>query len=346
MKERIKWIDMLKGYGIIFAIIAHISTGWVRHELYTFHMPLFFFASGCLFTAYKYDFGHWLLHKLRTMIVPYFLLGTVMMFFEWQFNTWKDTQSLKNLFINMVVQERFLTLWFLACLFFTEVFFYLIVRICRNKYVIIGIVTAVITIGGLIYYRMGGKSLPWNIDTCMVSIGFFGAGYLLQNLGVIEKWLLNNSRKAILFGGLLAVNLLAGFANLRLTEALDLKMIGFGLEMYESQYQFEPLTFIAAFSGIACMILIANRFHISAIEYIGKNSILYFVWHQSIMIPICNKIALAFHWDPGLTQWSVNYTVWDRFLFVTASTVFILLVLTLVNMLINKCFLKVMVGKI
>ena len=49
---RIKWVDMAKGYGIIFTIFAHIilsmlvkydAYSYVVRWIYTFSMPLFFF---------------------------------------------------------------------------------------------------------------------------------------------------------------------------------------------------------------------------------------------------------------------------------------------------------------
>ena len=44
-KNRIDWIDMAKGYGMLAVIIAHICTGPLHAWIYTFHMPLFFFCQ-------------------------------------------------------------------------------------------------------------------------------------------------------------------------------------------------------------------------------------------------------------------------------------------------------------
>ena len=48
--KRILAFDLLKGVGILLVILGHIE---IPHSLktviYSFHMPLFFFVSGCFF---------------------------------------------------------------------------------------------------------------------------------------------------------------------------------------------------------------------------------------------------------------------------------------------------------
>lgn len=43
MKERDFFIDVLKGWGIILVIWGH-SSQFLFNEIYSFHMPLFFFC--------------------------------------------------------------------------------------------------------------------------------------------------------------------------------------------------------------------------------------------------------------------------------------------------------------
>lgn len=44
-------IDITKGIAIVLMIIGHcsLSSGTIRYLLFSFHMPLFFIYSGCLF---------------------------------------------------------------------------------------------------------------------------------------------------------------------------------------------------------------------------------------------------------------------------------------------------------
>jgi len=46
-RERLDWLDALKGIGIIAVVAGHLWTGGLmRDAFYTFHMPLFFMATG------------------------------------------------------------------------------------------------------------------------------------------------------------------------------------------------------------------------------------------------------------------------------------------------------------
>lgn len=46
-KNRMTYLDMAKGIGILFMIVGHtISLGWQKDLIYSFHMPLFFVCSG------------------------------------------------------------------------------------------------------------------------------------------------------------------------------------------------------------------------------------------------------------------------------------------------------------
>ena len=53
-KERIEYVDQLKGLAILFVVIGHVynfrtvdpQTNWVFKLIYSFHLPLFFILSG------------------------------------------------------------------------------------------------------------------------------------------------------------------------------------------------------------------------------------------------------------------------------------------------------------
>lgn len=59
MKERIKWIDILRAIAIIFVVVGHTLTeGEVQTYFYSFHIPLFFFISGMLLKIKKKNLQH------------------------------------------------------------------------------------------------------------------------------------------------------------------------------------------------------------------------------------------------------------------------------------------------
>lgn len=49
--NRIAWVDIAKGIGIVLVLIGHISQNKNLHYfIYSFHMPLFFIISGYLYS--------------------------------------------------------------------------------------------------------------------------------------------------------------------------------------------------------------------------------------------------------------------------------------------------------
>lgn len=67
--ERIEWIDVLKGMGIIIVVVGHV---WVepRRLIFWFHMPLFFFISGRLFRSPLSWLGY-ARKKTARLLAPY-----------------------------------------------------------------------------------------------------------------------------------------------------------------------------------------------------------------------------------------------------------------------------------
>jgi fucose 4-O-acetylase-like acetyltransferase len=51
---KIEWIDVIKGIGIVFVVAGHTYIGEVKDFIFLFHMPLFFFISGFLFTQQEH----------------------------------------------------------------------------------------------------------------------------------------------------------------------------------------------------------------------------------------------------------------------------------------------------
>lgn len=52
-KERIKWIDNLRGMAVILVILHHAGLAGVGRFILGFHMPLFFFITGLLYRNTK-----------------------------------------------------------------------------------------------------------------------------------------------------------------------------------------------------------------------------------------------------------------------------------------------------
>lgn len=84
--QRIIFIDIAKAICIILVVVGHYipdnSPEWyvALHDIiYTFHMPLFMFASGYVYIATKRDvgYGEFLIKKIRRLMVPYLATSVI-----------------------------------------------------------------------------------------------------------------------------------------------------------------------------------------------------------------------------------------------------------------------------
>lgn len=89
-------IDILKGIGILCVLLGHItSSGRLHNLIYTFHMPLFFMASGYF---YRPQSTAILASKLlHTIGIPYLMFSLLNFFIQWLVSEEKTSTSVKKL---------------------------------------------------------------------------------------------------------------------------------------------------------------------------------------------------------------------------------------------------------
>lgn len=284
--DRIPWIDAAKGMGLLCVILGHLHVPFVATWIYTFHMPLFFFLSGLVFSGKKYDFGTFLKKKLKSLVLPYFTLGGVIFgFFCIVYAVQKQPASAYlEMLRDFLVQEHFWTVWFLACLFLVEILYYGIHHFFGKRPLIATCASGVVCIFGLVRYRLGWGSLPWNLDVALVAQLFFHGGYLSKDL--LQRWNEKFSakpiRRLLWIALLLVVNAATGF--------LCIRMSGSSLDMSVGLYGNELLTIVSAFAGTLCVILAAQLLPLRPLTYLGSNTMVIFAWHSRIVIVACGYL--------------------------------------------------------
>ncbi|WP_254411882.1 acyltransferase family protein [Dyadobacter diqingensis] len=146
MKNRVAYIDHLKGISILLVVVGHfIQYNTIESKdsrlfsfIYSFHMPLFMFISG--YVAYLsinerifQNYSSFLLKKIRSLLVPFFAWPLLVdkLFFNgnFQFNPYPR-------FLELMEDPR-TGLWFLWYLFFLTIIysaFLLISNHLRGKF--------------------------------------------------------------------------------------------------------------------------------------------------------------------------------------------------------------------
>lgn len=326
--KRVEWIDTAKGIGLILVILGHLKIDYLSAWIYTFHMPLFFFLSGVVFSGAKYSFKEFLLKRIKSLVIPYFSLGIVIWLFYAVVNIFVGQEnglygSNIEMLKNFIFQEHFWTVWFLACLFLTEILYFILVKLLGKNFLILSVASVFICSFGLIRYRMGYGGLPWNLDIALVAQFFVHCGYILKNSVKLKDFIFGNrgisySVKILLF---LGMNLFAGI--------LCIKVAHQSLDMSVGLYGNELLTIISALSGTLFIVMLSEKIHCRFISYLGRNTMIIFAWHSRIIIVLCNYIYAAV----GIFQ---TGTFIENILYTLATFVVIFIVLIPVNELIKR----------
>ena len=138
MKQRIEWLDIMKGTAIILVILGHIFNSMnlfshpINQWLHLFHMPFFFILSGFLAikTSSKKLFEN-IKNKFISLIIPFIIGGTIF------------SSTMGNI-SNYIFDLHHCGYWFLFSLFTCWIIFLPIVTITHTFHDIIKIIILII----------------------------------------------------------------------------------------------------------------------------------------------------------------------------------------------------------
>lgn len=201
---RLHWVDALKGIGIILVVLAHYSlpTAFDTY-IFSFHMPLFFFISGFLFDFGKYaeSASNFVKGRFKSLILPYFCFAVITCIFCFLLDElytpgitsikFFENSMLHGISHILVAYGPAVSynppLWFLTCLFVTELLFYGLAKkyYGESKKLVLWLIIAGVV--GYLYSIYVPFRIPWNIDVALVSIVFYGAGNAFGKLTGIES---------------------------------------------------------------------------------------------------------------------------------------------------------------
>lgn len=298
-KERLDYLDAVKGIGIILVVIGH-STYTGEHLLTwiaSFHMPLFFILSGMLLQfkgEEENSLPGILKKKAKTIMLPYLsfsviylLMDLAMYLLQVGSKAWID---IVYEFIGSITLYGISTLWFLPALFFGEITF-LYIRKKHNHILSIGVGVVLALIVGLthplfdatyplynaIYYLIPGYFLIFLYRVAMAYI-FILMGYYARYYMGEEK---EPKIKEIFLGiALLIVGIAFAFANGR----VDLHSVILKNNIYY---------YISAFAGTMAMVLVCKNVkqigkskYFKPLLWAGKNSLLIMATHLEFKVMI------------------------------------------------------------
>ena len=285
-KERINWIDLLKGFGILLVIYGH-NLPYLENYIYSFHMPLFFFISG-LMHPNKINFEV-IKKRAKQILAPYFL-WSFLLFLFWFFigrkfgdSTTLDLSVFKN-FIGIFYAQGGheymnwgLPMWFLPAIFSNFLIFGFIKKLEKKKHQILSVLF-LISLGFLIP-KVFKINIIWSLDVSFVSLFFYASAFYLKG------FILNiNMKYEIAY--LLVLFLIHLFISLNIFDKVD---------MYRSIYGNELLFLVNAGIGICFWVLVFKRIKkFFLLGFLGKNTIPILAMHTR-SLTVIKFILLVFY---------------------------------------------------
>lgn len=259
MKKRLDYLDITKSLCILFVILGHYFTNDTNNFkiwFYTFHVPCFFFVSGIIINHNQKDinFKKFIYKKFKSLILPYYtfclingLIYTLFLYFTNNSNM--NTFSLGK---EILLGYGVCGLWFLFCLFFSKVLFFIINNIIKSKYIKLFCIISIT----LLSFYLGEKKQFVLIRRILLGTAYLSIGYKLHD--IIENKSANYLKLVVLF----ALNII-------------LTRINGDVGMYTMTLNNPLIFFINSIIGSLLIINISKMLiNCSFLIYIGQNTLI------------------------------------------------------------------------
>lgn len=283
MDNRIEWIDIAKGIGMILVIAGHCFYLGYSYPLYAFHMPLFFFLSGLLFKDKNEGFVDFFKSKTNSLMRPWLIMLFISFLVCLAIPQWRSGITLKAVLSDLYTSNTNVfqnsSLWYLVCFYFMLLIFFFVNKIKRTA--VTGLIFIIIAVG-LLWIKvlldrtdLPFQRLPFKIDSALIALVFFYVAYSYKDK--ILPFMKGKSNLLIIIFIVVVAAVLCVFNGWSNINSLD-----FG--------RFRLLYYPVAFMGIVSVCLVSQviiklnwKPLKSFLAFYGKNSLLIFGF-QSLLI--------------------------------------------------------------
>ena len=193
MNQRLVYIDIAKGIGIILVVLSHTVHSELMYYTSAFFVPIFFFCSG--YTSYKKDisFNHCFFQQAVKLLKPYLFFSILLLFYFQDYSL----RAIAGIFYSRYCLYPFGTepdicrfmiignypMWFLTCMVIANLLYNLIIYYPKYQYKLIILYLMISTSASYLPLL-----LPWSIDTApLMSVIMFGGTLVRKNVPNIFK---------------------------------------------------------------------------------------------------------------------------------------------------------------
>ncbi|MDU1413997.1 MAG: acyltransferase [Clostridium sp.] len=270
---------------------------YITNFIYSFHMPLFVFVSGYLFSygkskdKYK-SLKEFCVKKFKRLIIPYIIVGS---FFMIPIQMIFEIDNISTPYMSRIFSEIFLGktprhLWFLLMLFNLFIIFYLLENIFKKNKVYINFIVlfllSVIAVKIPNFYQVSG-SIQYML--------FFYLGYVAYNHNKLKTIYINKSMWIIIISYILLFNInyfiIGKYISLS-SNTIVVKVLDYSIDK------------IISILGVMSIYLFINNLknkNYERLERVCKSKLIFkinnlsfliYLIHQPIMLIVLKKISL------------------------------------------------------
>lgn len=332
IKKRIEYLDILRGFGIITMIIGHISFSngvgldhIIDHFIHAFHMLLFFFISGMLYSKKDKPVAKQILAKAKSLLIPYISFGLIA-YALWLVIHIQEI-SINPLIGILLVDSNNIpisgAIWFLFALFLTYAIYISLEKLIKN-YTIFTVAIFTIAILGSFQQKIVDVQLPFTITQAFVGVGIFHIGRLLNEN--VDKKIVNTLFNMPLW--LLCVSIPVSVALIFLNKYINMRTNEYG---YVLLFWFNLVHCTLNGINVCKLIDKLDKNNITKpLKTIGRDSIVFLCLNQ-IIISVLDKVLVRFIAN--------TYLKGVIILVVSLCAMFVC------NYIIQHTFLKIFIGK-
>jgi acyltransferase len=186
--QRNRAADAARGIGILLVVWGHCSARGFS-QIYAFHMPLFFFLSGCFLKLHE----PWLLlvrKKSCRLLLPYWLFIFLSCFYYWALlaltGRWQ-TRSLAYLQDLVPFDSQILNapLWFLVALFWATALYAAVRRLVTSELLVTAVVVALHLVARAAETQ--GVRVPLFLGRSFYEVVYLHLGYMAHRRGLLWR---------------------------------------------------------------------------------------------------------------------------------------------------------------
>ncbi len=275
---RIFWVDYIKGICMMAIILNHLYGPNIYGRLtYPFELVGFFFVAGYTYTI-KDNFHCFLRGKVQRLLIPFVIFGVI----NSALSYYAKGGSFFSRIIGLVVQKpgEWDFLWFVACLFITELIFYPIARFVSSS-IIKFLICLTLFICGFVLLTKLSYALPWHIENACIMIIFLCVGHIIRKSTFVSKQMAEikmNNTKWIIF--------LMSVAYLLIVFAIN----NYPIDIHLHQYGQFTIFMISAWFGLGAVLSLSlllerrkKSLFVRFWGYVGTNTLVYYAFQSDVI---------------------------------------------------------------